>query len=647
MLLSAITALLVIMLVYVFATSATVAFQAKQDANRVLQIVQLTRDVLFLKETVRSELGAGATALTENPDIKTKNLFRDKHVASARSLTLVMEEFGALSVNNGKDFVDIASKRAVYGEMVAKVDDALRLPQRRRSPSLAADWENAVVALLTAIDNRSKAQSGNMKIVDPFIDRLMDLNDLAWAMRAVAGTDCRRLATAIMAHRRLSVEDREMFADADGRIGALWAQIEGAFRLDAFPPQIGAAIDRARRAYLKEYRKLRRDQIVEMFQGRQISISGSQWLLRSDLGLTAIIGISKTALTLTQARAQEIDIAANQSFNTAIALMLLSIGLAFSATFYVMWRVIRPLKVITQSMRSVTAGDLTRAIPFGSRNDEIGQFAYALQMFREGAIERQLLETELVRNLAAKEAAEKSNRVKSEFLAVMSHELRTPLNAIIGFSEMIGLEVLGPGAPRYRDYANDINGAGVHLLALINDILDLSKAEAGKMELTLEPVDLEALIKECARLVGGRAAEQNLRMTLGVTGLPRLLVDRLRVKQILLNLLSNAIKFTPVGGTVSVEADCDEAGGVVICVRDTGIGIAPEMIPLAFEPFRQVDSTLSRKFDGTGLGLSLVKSFIELHGGTVKMESALGKGVAVFVAFPASCCVEAPGARAA
>jgi len=251
--------------------------------------------------------------------------------------------------------------------------------------------------------------------------------------------------------------------------------------------------------------------------------------------------------------------------------------------------------------------------------------------------ERLAIEAEMAE---AKAAAEKANRTKSEFLANMSHELRTPLNAIIGFSEMIKAEVYGPGLPRYRNYATDIHGAGQHLLSLINDILDLSKAEAGKLELHVEPVDLADLIRESARLMSERAAQQKLRLTLDVGTLPPLLIDRLRTKQILLNLLSNAIKFTPENGIVSVKADLDQARRVVICVRDTGIGIAPENIALAFEPFRQIDSTLARKFEGTGLGLPLVKELIELHDGEVTLESSLKVGTAVSIRFPAARCME-------
>jgi two-component system cell cycle sensor histidine kinase PleC len=279
-------------------------------------------------------------------------------------------------------------------------------------------------------------------------------------------------------------------------------------------------------------------------------------------------------------------------------------------------------------------------VPFTDRHDEIGQFSRAVGMFRDSAAEQVRLKSKMIENQAAKELAEKANQTKSEFLANMSHELRTPLNAIIGFSEMIKAEVYGPGLPRYRDYATDIHGAGQHLLSLINDILDLSKAEAGKLDLHVEPVDLAGLIQETARLMSERAAQQKLRLTLSIAALPPLLIDRLRTKQILLNLLSNAIKFTPENGSISIKADRDPAGRVVICVRDTGIGIAPEMIAVAFEPFRQIDSTVARKSEGTGLGLSLVKKFIELHEGEVTLESTVTEGTAVFIAFPAARCME-------
>jgi signal transduction histidine kinase len=292
-------------------------------------------------------------------------------------------------------------------------------------------------------------------------------------------------------------------------------------------------------------------------------------------------------------------------------------------------------------MKKVADGDYRQKIPFKERGDEIGQFSRTLQLFRDNVAEKQRLEIDLVRNMAARETAETSNRLKSEFLANMSHELRTPLNAILGFSEIIQSEVFGAGVPKYREYASDIHGAGRHLLSLINDILDLSKAEAGKLELRLEPVELGELIKECSRLVRGRATEQGLRLVMAVGPIPRMQIDRLRVKQVLLNLLSNAIKFTHQGGSVTVEAKQTAGGDIAIQVRDTGIGIPADLIPTVFEPFRQVDSTLARKFEGTGLGLSLVRTLVELHDGTVKLESEVDKGTTVSIVLPAARCIKA------
>jgi len=247
----------------------------------------------------------------------------------------------------------------------------------------------------------------------------------------------------------------------------------------------------------------------------------------------------------------------------------------------------------------------------------------------------QAREDELSRALAAANAA---SRAKSNFLALMSHELRTPLNAIIGFSEVLGGEMFGPlGGDRYREYAKDIHGAGRHLLALINDILDLSKAEAGKFELQCEALAPDELIAECLKLMRGRAASVSLNLdVIKTAATPRLFADRLRLKQILLNLLSNAIKFTPPGGAIRVGMERDAQAGLMIWVSDTGIGIAPEMIEIALEPFRQIASPFARNAEGTGLGLSLAKMRMENHDGALRIESALHHGTIVRLHFPAS-----------
>ena len=249
-------------------------------------------------------------------------------------------------------------------------------------------------------------------------------------------------------------------------------------------------------------------------------------------------------------------------------------------------------------------------------------------------ISSQMRAEELLRR--SKEAAELANRAKTEFLANISHELRTPLNAIIGFSDVMQRELFGAlGSEQYRAYARDIYQSGTHLHEVINDILDLSKIEAGKLELREEMVDVAATVRRCIRLLRPRADSGEITLEARLADpLPALHADHRKVKQILINLLSNAVKFTERGGTVAVEARTDDDGGLVLAVVDTGIGMAAEDIPVALQPFGQLDSALDRKYEGTGLGLPLTKSLVELHGGTLAIESVVGKGTRVTVRFP-------------
>jgi two-component system, cell cycle sensor histidine kinase PleC len=238
----------------------------------------------------------------------------------------------------------------------------------------------------------------------------------------------------------------------------------------------------------------------------------------------------------------------------------------------------------------------------------------------------------------ARQAAEHNDRSKSQFLANMSHELRTPLNAIIGFAELMQGQALGAIQPRkYAEYIGDIHGSGVLLLSIINDILDMAKIEAGKMELVCEPVDVAELVAAALRVVAARAAGAQLSLVADVAaGLPRLIADDRALRQILLNLLSNAIKFTPPGGSVDVRVQLAGDGGITLVVRDNGIGMTPEHVGIALQPFGQVANPLTRAHAGTGLGLPLVHKLAEMHDATLSIDSRLGAGTLVTVAFPAA-----------
>ena len=232
--------------------------------------------------------------------------------------------------------------------------------------------------------------------------------------------------------------------------------------------------------------------------------------------------------------------------------------------------------------------------------------------------------------------AQQANKAKTDFLANMSHELRTPLNAIIGFSELMTKENFAEkSAAKVREYSEDIHMSGRHLLQIINDILDLSKIEAGMADVELEPIHLDEVIKESVTFIQLRAADAGISIVNDMEDMDdMILADRRLFKQIMVNLLSNAVKFTPAGGNIHICHTINDKGETTISITDTGIGIAEEDIEHMMEPFRQADSSLSKEFEGTGLGLPLVKSLMELHDGSIVIKSKVGSGTAVFITFP-------------
>ncbi|HTO41662.1 MAG TPA: HAMP domain-containing sensor histidine kinase, partial [Rhizomicrobium sp.] len=232
--------------------------------------------------------------------------------------------------------------------------------------------------------------------------------------------------------------------------------------------------------------------------------------------------------------------------------------------------------------------------------------------------------------------AETANASKTAFLANMSHELRTPLNAILGFSEIIAQECFGPtGSPRYKEYAGDIHASGAHLLSLINDLLDVAKIEAGKMDIDPTPLDVHEALNVALKIMTPKAREKRQELVVDVRpDTPPLFADERALKQILINLVSNAIKFTPEGGRIGVIASKAAGGAFQVVVEDNGPGIPSEKLDRIFTPFNQVDNRYDRQAGGTGLGLALVRGLAELHGGRAWIESEYGQGCKVFVVLP-------------
>jgi signal transduction histidine kinase len=379
---------------------------------------------------------------------------------------------------------------------------------------------------------------------------------------------------------------------------------------------------------------------------------------RTNLSIVLELSLARVAIAVRQA---------------AIFAATMSLAALLLVIHFVMRRLdslLSPIQKVTDVMYRIASGEAWTDVPGLERQDEIGDMARAVKVFRDNGIE--ILELRMMRERAeqahreqerekeaarklkqqnqaleqAKSQAEAANRAKSEFLANMSHELRTPLNAIIGFSEIIRDEVLGPEATaRYRDYAGDIHKSGSHLLDLINDLLDLSRIEANKLEVHLKPVDVVHLVHEIVELMQPAARKAGVNL---IERTPRralsAIADARALRQVLLNLVSNAVKFTPEGGQVMLALSVN-GDRIVFTVADTGIGIAPEHMELVMQPFGQVDNVFTRTKPGSGLGLPLVRSMTELMGGTFELSSRVAEGTVARVILPTGATAEASPRR--
>lgn len=335
---------------------------------------------------------------------------------------------------------------------------------------------------------------------------------------------------------------------------------------------------------------------------------------------------------------------------TFVAMLIVVAGLVFSYLLAIKLQrsITRPILSLAETAKKVSLNKdySIRAEKFGDIHNEYNNELVILtdsfnEMLSEIDSRNLKLERQYEELERAKDVAESANRAKSQFLANISHELRTPLNAVIGFSSILVNQLFGPlGDQKYMEYAKDINESGAHLLDIINDILDLSKAEAGKLVLNYEEVHVAKAIGKCVSIISERAKAGDITVTSEVPKmLPPLIVDRLRFIQVVLNVLSNAVKFTGGGGKVHIAVSGKEREGeitnFIVSISDTGIGMSKEDIEHAFISFGQVDSGLNRKYEGTGLGLPLTKKLIELHHGSIEVESEIGRGTTVTLNFPA------------
>ncbi|HTC84353.1 MAG TPA: HAMP domain-containing sensor histidine kinase [Rhizomicrobium sp.] len=638
-LLSIVIGTLVVVMVTAITVSAMSAWKRERDSVLIMSSARVSRDIVLVREALRVELGVIDTTIRD-PVIaspatleKLQGLHRrtlaaidyvEREIAQSHNQKMP-PELGTRFLRAARDF-----DRSIFTAVIK----ASQSSRDQRPLNLIHDPSSSVYAMLDLVDEQAAILSRQIASMGPYMSEMMRISDIAWRIRAEAGTERRTYADLIVWPHRLSSQEREEIARVEGRIEAPWGSLARPQQDIEMPAELSGAIAEADRVYFGSYAKLRHDVLDKLDKGEPVGLTGPEWLKLSNPALNSLMQVSRAGLNAAEARAVINLGRARQDLTMALIYMGVCIALAILAGFLVLMRIIRPLKQITHAITSNRDDGIEQVLALSARGDEIGQFALALKTFRKVAADRQRLESELLKNQAAKETAEAASKVKSEFLANMSHELRTPLNAVIGFSELMMHKAFGPMSARYQEYAQLIHESGSHLLSLVSDILDLAKIEAGRFQPDFRDVDLKACVEDCVRLVETRARERQIALA------PALPKDALHVtadlracKQILINLLSNAVKFSRPGGRVAVSL-IPHADTVELLVRDEGIGIPAQVLARIGQPFEQASNNPMLAREGTGLGLSVVKALVGEHGGTMRVESREQDGTTITIVLP-------------
>jgi CheY-like chemotaxis protein/signal transduction histidine kinase len=537
-------------------------------------------------------------------------------------------------------------------ERRGRIDEALARVNTARDATERAEWFQAMTGLIVANQFLRQAARFQASAALRDVEALQEVKERVAVMWEFAQREAGLIAGIIAADDPIVLEDVESLAEFRGQLMQAWRAVKDYSRRANTGPKLVEQVGRVREDYFASFERIRDPIVVAGMEGDVYPVSAIEWIHQTDAAIQPIFRLGE----LTEAKTLELTEAKERqgAQDLLIASVILGVTLLIAAIFLwiIIFWIVRPLGSMTQAMTALAGGDQGVEVPSTRAQNEIGDMARAVVFFKESLEEKasevsraneqlQNLNEELEERVRlrteelqmARDEAIQGNRAKSQFLANMSHELRTPLNAIIGFSEVLGEKVSQKGPEEFKDPLERIATAGQHLLRLINDVLDIAKIEAGKMELAIEPIALQPLFEEVVKTVRPMARKNGNELTLAYApDLQPVAADLVRLRQILLNLLSNAAKFTENGRIEITAKPAEDA--VVIEVTDSGIGMTDEQLGNLFIEFVQADASSTRRYGGTGLGLAISQRFCRMMDGEITVESAPGEGSTFRVTLP-------------
>ena len=538
-----------------------------------------------------------------------------------------------------------------------QIDAQLRRPRESRDAAFVAPWLPASTDVIASSQELRVSLRRSTRGDAGEIETLRDLRHAVWMMGEFANREGAMIAGTIAARYPLVLEDVERLSVYRGQLNAAWLMVSGYTQEPHVVAEVAAEIEHVRRQYFDAFERIRVPIISAGMQGAPYPVSSAGWITQATEAIAPIRRLDKVAGAIVRSLTVERHAAGVRGLIVATIILAVTMLLCAASIRIVVVRIVRPLEGITVAMGALATGDAGVAVPSTDEVGEIGTMARAVAVFRESADRRTGQIAEMNQRLAAineeleervrtrtaelasaRDRAVAANNAKSAFLANMSHELRTPLTAIIGYSEILLREV--DSDSRTAEELGKIEAWGKHLLALINDILDLSKIEAGRMEIDRQSFDVAELVGGFAETIGSLAGHNGNRFEANCpANIGAMISDITKVRQALLNLLGNACKFTS-NGVVRLTAARERGGNgdeVVFTVTDTGIGIPEDQLDRIFDAFTQADSSTTRAFGGTGLGLAITMKVCEALGGSIAVESEPGCGAKFIVRLPAFC----------